>query len=68
MSDRRETWSRRQFVNRLTLAGTAGFVGMRPDTGAAERFVLTHELEVVQDRASQATLGHEPQPTRRRVG
>ena len=48
MSDRRETWSRRQFVNRLTLAGTAGFVGMRPDTGAAEPPPETTRIRLFQ--------------------
>lgn len=36
MSDRRERWSRRDFVSRLTLAGTAGLLGLRPEDAAAE--------------------------------
>jgi NitT/TauT family transport system substrate-binding protein len=36
MSDRRESWSRREFVGGLTLAGTAGVFGVRPERVAAE--------------------------------
>src|SRR2546428_12262398 len=36
MSDRRESWSRREFVSGLTLAGTAGFRGIRTARGRAE--------------------------------
>jgi NitT/TauT family transport system substrate-binding protein len=36
MGDRREHWSRRQFVGGLTLAGTARLLGRRPDEAAAE--------------------------------
>jgi NitT/TauT family transport system substrate-binding protein len=36
MSDRREHWSRRTFVGRLTVAGTAGLLGLRPKDAAAE--------------------------------
>src|SRR5437773_12395848 len=36
MSDPRASWSRRKFVNRLTLAGTAGLVGLRPEPVLAE--------------------------------
>ncbi|PYM52413.1 MAG: ABC transporter substrate-binding protein, partial [Candidatus Rokuibacteriota bacterium] len=36
MSDRRESWSRREFVSGLTLAGTAGFAGIRPARVGAE--------------------------------
>ena len=36
MSDRRQSWSRREFVGGLTLAGTAGFCGARPERVAAE--------------------------------
>jgi NitT/TauT family transport system substrate-binding protein len=36
MSDRRESWSRRQFVGGLTLAGTTGVFGARPGRVAAE--------------------------------
>jgi hypothetical protein len=31
MSDRRENWSRREFVSVLTLAGTAGLLGLCTD-------------------------------------
>ncbi len=33
---RAEGWSRREFLGRLTLAGTAGFLGLRPRVVAAE--------------------------------
>ena len=36
MSDRRASWSRREFVSGLTLAGTAGLIGLRPEPAAAE--------------------------------
>src|SRR2546426_7062489 len=35
MSDRRESWSRREFVSGLTLAGAGGFAGIRPARGGA---------------------------------
>ena len=36
MSDRRDRWSRREFIGALTLAGTAGLAGIRPARVAAE--------------------------------
>ena len=36
LSDRPEIWSRRDFVGGLTLAGTAGLLGMRSEHAAAE--------------------------------
>jgi NitT/TauT family transport system substrate-binding protein len=36
MSHRRDSWSRRQFLERLTLAGTAGLFSMGPEAAAAE--------------------------------
>src|SRR5256712_6615590 len=36
MSDRRESWSRREFVSGLTLAGTAGVAGIPPSRVGAE--------------------------------
>jgi NitT/TauT family transport system substrate-binding protein len=36
MRDQRARWNRRQFVARLTLAGTAGLLGLRPGEAAAE--------------------------------
>src|SRR5438046_6145834 len=36
MGDQRESWSRREFVSGLTLAGTAGFAGIRPARVGAE--------------------------------
>ena len=36
MSDRPESWSRREFVSGLTLAGTAGLLGVKPAPVAAE--------------------------------
>ena len=42
----RETWSRRGFVGRLALAGTAGLVGMRPAHVAAEAPPETTKLRL----------------------
>jgi NitT/TauT family transport system substrate-binding protein len=36
MKDRRARWSRRQFVAGLTLAGTTGLLGLRPEEAMAE--------------------------------
>jgi NitT/TauT family transport system substrate-binding protein len=36
MSDRNEGWTRRAFVSGLTMAGTGGLLGMRPEPVAAE--------------------------------
>jgi NitT/TauT family transport system substrate-binding protein len=36
MGDQRESWSRREFVGGLTLAGTAGIMAMRPAPATAE--------------------------------
>jgi NitT/TauT family transport system substrate-binding protein len=48
MSDRRESWSRRQFVGGLTLAGMAGFFGARPERVAAEPPPETTTLKLVK--------------------
>ena len=48
MSDRRESWSRREFVGGLTLAGTAGLVGMRPAPAAAEPPPETTRLKLTK--------------------
>ena len=45
--DRRESWSRRQFVSVLTLAGTTGLLGMRPEPAAAEPPPETTRIRVV---------------------
>jgi NitT/TauT family transport system substrate-binding protein len=36
MGDQRASWSRRQFVGGLTLAGTVGLLGLRPEEAVAE--------------------------------
>ena len=46
MSDQREWWSRRQFVGRLTLTGTAGLLGVLPV--AAEPAPETTTLRIDQ--------------------
>ena len=51
MNDRREDWSRREFVTGLTLAGTAGLFGMRPGPAAAEPPPETTTLKLVHGRA-----------------
>ena len=48
MSHRRETWSRREFVSGLTLAGTAGFVGARPDAATAEPPPETTRIKLIE--------------------
>lgn len=54
MSDRCESWSRRQFAGALTLAGTAGLLGMRSESAAAEpppettRLRVHHSLSLCQ--------------------
>src|SRR5438067_8210832 len=51
MSDPRASWSRRKFVNRLTLAGTAGLVGLRPEPVAAEPPPETTRIRLVRSPA-----------------
>jgi NitT/TauT family transport system substrate-binding protein len=51
MSDRRASWSRREFVGGLTLAGTAGLVGVHPEPVAAEPPPETTRLRLVRTRA-----------------
>jgi NitT/TauT family transport system substrate-binding protein len=48
MSDRYESWSRREFVAGLTLAGMAGFFGRRSDRVAAEPPPETTRLRIAQ--------------------
>lgn len=48
MSDRRESWSRREFVGRLTLAGTAGLVGGRAEQAAAEPSPETTKVRILR--------------------
>ena len=48
MSDRRESWSRRQFVGGLTLAGTAGLIGLQAKHVAAEPPPETTRLRIVK--------------------
>jgi NitT/TauT family transport system substrate-binding protein len=47
MSEGRETWNRREFINGLTLAGTAGALGLRPESAAAELPPETTRLRLV---------------------
>ena len=48
MRDRRESWSRREFVSALTLAGTTGLLGVRPERAAAEPPLETTKIRLVQ--------------------
>jgi NitT/TauT family transport system substrate-binding protein len=48
MRDRRTRWSRRQFVAGLTLAGTTGLLGVRPEATVAEPPPETTRLRVLQ--------------------
>src|SRR2546423_5177730 len=41
-------WSRREFLGGLTLAGTAGLLGLRPRLGAAEQPPETSRLRLLQ--------------------
>src|SRR6266852_3598342 len=47
-SDKTGSWSRRDFVRGLALAGTAGFVGLRPGTADAEPPPETTKLRLYQ--------------------
>jgi hypothetical protein len=49
--DRRhlEGWSRREFLGRLVLAGTAGLLGLKPESLAAEPPPETTTLRLVQN-------------------
>ena len=51
MTDPREGCSRRDFVSALTLAGTAGLLGVRPEEAAAEPPPETTRLRLVRTRA-----------------
>ena len=51
MSDRHQGWSRRGFVGGLTLAGTAGVLGVRPERVAAEPPPETTTLKVAHSAA-----------------
>jgi NitT/TauT family transport system substrate-binding protein len=57
MSDRRESWSRRELVGGLTLAGTAGLLGMRPVPIAAEPQLETKRVRLLH----RPTLCEAPQ-------
>ena len=48
MSDRSESWSRREFVGRLTLTGAASLVGMRAEHAAAEPPPETTKIRLVR--------------------
>ncbi len=48
MSDRRVSWSRREFVRGLSLAGTAGLLGLGADSVAAEPPPETTKITMVQ--------------------
>ncbi len=48
MRRRTETWSRREFLGGLTLAGTAGLVGFRPPPAAAEPPPETTKLQLLK--------------------
>jgi NitT/TauT family transport system substrate-binding protein len=48
MSDRRESWSRRAFLGGLTLAGTVGLLGVRPERLAAEPPPETTKITLVR--------------------
>ena len=46
MTDRRERWSRREFMGGLTLAGTVGLLGLRPEDAAAQPPPETPQLRL----------------------
>jgi NitT/TauT family transport system substrate-binding protein len=49
MSDQRsEGWSRREFLSKVTLAGTAGFLGLGPSSFAAEPSPETTRIRLAQ--------------------
>src|SRR5712692_10279173 len=47
-SDKTGSWSRRDFVRGLAVAGTAGFVGLRPETADAEPPPETTKLRLFE--------------------
>ena len=49
MDDRSEGWSRQEFVGGLTLAGTAGLLGLQPEYATAEPPPETTRLRVHKD-------------------
>src|SRR5262245_31361204 len=51
MSDQRENLSRREFVGRSMLAGTAGLLGLRPEPVAAEPPPETTRIRLVRSGA-----------------
>jgi NitT/TauT family transport system substrate-binding protein len=51
MSDPCESWSRREFVSRSTLVGTAGLLGLRPEPVAAEPLPETTRIRLVRSPA-----------------
>src|SRR5262249_27395247 len=46
MSDRSESWTRREFVGGLTVAGAGGLLGMPPDPVAAEAPAETSRIRL----------------------
>ncbi len=51
MSNLYESWTRREFVSRSTLAGTAGLLGLRPEPVAAEPLPETTRIRLVRSPA-----------------
>jgi NitT/TauT family transport system substrate-binding protein len=51
MNDQRGNWNRREFLNRLTLAGTAGLLGLRPEPVLAEPPPETTRIRLVRSPA-----------------
>jgi NitT/TauT family transport system substrate-binding protein len=43
-----ENWSRREFLHRLTLAGTAGLLGLQPTMAAGEPPPETRTIKLVK--------------------
>ncbi len=50
-NDRRAIWSRRRFLDRLALAGTAGLLGVQPEFAAAEAPPETTRIRIVRSPA-----------------
>ena len=49
LDDRNESWSRRKFLGQLTVAGTAGLLGVRPEhAAAADALPETKRLRIAQ--------------------
>ena len=67
MSERSESWSRREFVGRLTLTGAASLVGTRAEHAAAEPPPETTKIRLVRIAGNREFVRRYPIATKRVV-